>query len=347
MLPFLKNPSHPEYTFTTDSGVMCLDFHPQHSSLLVAGLYDGSVLVYDIRNKVNRPIRQCDVKTGKHTDPVWQVKWQAQDLSEKNLSFYSVSSDGRVTLWTMSKSELAYQDVMELKLVTNPGEENADDDARRSVPSPADAASTLTSSRTISSSSARRRATCISAARRTTRSTWRRIRATTWRYTARWNTHHPRVFIASADWTVKLWEHGVAKPALSFDLNNAVGDVAWSPNSLTTFAAVTSDGKVHVFDLHENKHEPMCEQKECARRSSPRWRSTRSIPSYWWATIGDASPRSSSPRTCARGPTTSSDSRLSSTWLSRGTRRMRKSDPRRVGVGAAAPRPREGVPTVQ
>jgi dynein intermediate chain 1 len=24
---------------------------------------------------------------------------------------------------------------------------------------------------------------------------------------------------------------------------------------------VTSDGKVHVYDLHENKHEPMCEQK--------------------------------------------------------------------------------------
>ena len=26
-------------------------------------------------------------------------------------------------------------------------------------------------------------------------------------------------------------------------------------------AAVTNDGKVHVFDLAENKHEPMCDQK--------------------------------------------------------------------------------------
>jgi dynein intermediate chain 1 len=51
------------------------------------------------------------------------------------------------------------------------------------------------------------------------------------------------------------------KPVMSFDLNNAVGDVAWSPFSITTFAAATSDGKVHVYDLHENKHEPMCEQK--------------------------------------------------------------------------------------
>lgn len=70
----LKNPSHPEYTFTTESGVMALDFHPQHSSLLAVGLYDGTVLVFDVRNKVNRPIFSSSVKTGKHTDPVWQVR---------------------------------------------------------------------------------------------------------------------------------------------------------------------------------------------------------------------------------------------------------------------------------
>merc|ERR1711865_952871 len=48
---------------------------------------------------------------------------------------------------------------------------------------------------------------------------------------------------------------------MSFDLNMAVGDVAWAPYSSTVFAAVTSDGKVHVYDLNVNKHEPMAEQK--------------------------------------------------------------------------------------
>lgn len=48
-------------------------------------------------------------------------------------------------------------------------------------------------------------------------------------------------------------------------VGNAVGDVAWSPYSSTVFAAVTSDGKVHVFDLAENKHEPLCEQKVVKR----------------------------------------------------------------------------------
>eukprot|EP00953_Heterococcus_sp_UTEX-ZZ885_P039401 20194-Heterococcus_DN1.PRE.2 len=81
-------------------------------------------------------------------------------------------------------------------------------------------------------------------------------------YALRWNPFHPRVFLScSADWTVKLWDHNLSKPVMSFDLGNAVGDVCWSPYSSTVFAAVTSDGKVHVFDLAENKHEPLCEQK--------------------------------------------------------------------------------------
>jgi dynein intermediate chain 1 len=55
---------------------------------------------------------------------VWQVCWQEEDLA-KNLNFFSISSDGRVTLWTMSKSELQYTDVMELKLsgIANSGPE--------------------------------------------------------------------------------------------------------------------------------------------------------------------------------------------------------------------------------
>ena len=40
-----------------------------------------------------------------------------------------------------------------------------------------------------------------------------------------------------------------------------MGDIAWAPYSATVFAAVTDDGKVHVYDLFENKLMPMCAQK--------------------------------------------------------------------------------------
>lgn len=70
----LKNTSHPEFTFSTETGVMSLDFHPQHHALLCVGCYDGTVMVFDVRKKQNKPIYQSTIKTGKHTDPVWQVR---------------------------------------------------------------------------------------------------------------------------------------------------------------------------------------------------------------------------------------------------------------------------------
>jgi len=48
---------------------------------------------------------------------------------------------------------------------------------------------------------------------------------------------------------------------MTFDLGSAVADICWSPYSSTVFAAVTNDGKVHVFDLAQNKSDPLCSQK--------------------------------------------------------------------------------------
>ncbi len=127
--------------------MICLDFYPLFCSLLAVGCYDGIVTVFDVRNKINRPIHSSSIRTGKHTDPVWQVHyWQVKrrvlssiancrshsllclkkiisttqegDLS-KELNFFSISSDGQVASWIMSKNELKMEPVMQLKLVSN------------------------------------------------------------------------------------------------------------------------------------------------------------------------------------------------------------------------------------
>ena len=119
----IKNTSFPEFMFSTESGVMSLDFHPQHPSLLAVGCYDGSVMVFNLGkmmvggdSSATKPIYQSTIKTGKHTDPVWQVHWEPEELG-KELNFYSVSSDGKVCNWVMSKNELKMEPVMQLKLV--------------------------------------------------------------------------------------------------------------------------------------------------------------------------------------------------------------------------------------
>lgn len=74
--------------------------------MIAVGLYDGSLLVYDIKMKTDQPIYKSNGK-GNHTDPVWQVWWQEDDLDE-NLVFFSISSDGRIIQWTLLKNALVH-----------------------------------------------------------------------------------------------------------------------------------------------------------------------------------------------------------------------------------------------
>ena len=52
---------------------MSLDIHPEHPYLIAVGLYDGTVAVYTLKDKGSNPLYRSTTKTGKHTDPVWQL----------------------------------------------------------------------------------------------------------------------------------------------------------------------------------------------------------------------------------------------------------------------------------
>lgn len=78
-------------------------------------------------------------------------------------------------------------------------------------------------------------------------------------YAVKWNPFHHKTFLTcSEDWYVKLWDADEELPIISYDLNTAVNDICWAPYSSTVFAAVTSDGRVHVWDLCQNKNAPLC-----------------------------------------------------------------------------------------
>ncbi|KAG9353761.1 hypothetical protein JZ751_011884 [Albula glossodonta] len=242
----LKNSTFPEFIFPTTSGVMCLDIHPSLSFLVAVGFYDGCVAVYNLKEESPQPVYKSTAKSGKHTDPVWQVKWQKDDM-DNNHNFFSVSSDGRVVSWTLVKNELVFTDVIKLSIhgAVTEGPEGLQ------LPTMEEGkihkCSKAYSSLFLETYHAHNMAVD----------------------TVRWNHFHPKVFIScSSDWTVKIWDHTIKTPMFTFDLNSAVGDVAWSPYSSTVFAAVTADGKVHVFDLNINKYEALCQQPVVAKKKT-------------------------------------------------------------------------------
>ncbi|KAK7916026.1 hypothetical protein WMY93_011787 [Mugilogobius chulae] len=253
----LKNPSYPEYFFHTWSGVLCLDVHEQRPHMAAAGFYDGSVAVFNLKEKSSEPAFRSTAKTGQHTDPVWQVQWQNDDM-DNNHNFFSVSSDGRVVCWTLVKNELVHTDIIRLTV-------RLSEDQSINAP--------------LTSFDFHKQTDYLFLVGSENGKIYKCSKSYSGQYldsyeahvlavdSVKWNQFHPKVFVScSSDWTVKIWDHTVSAPMFTFDLRSAVGDVSWAPYSSTVFAAVTTDGMIHVFDLSLNKQQPLCLQQLTAKK---------------------------------------------------------------------------------
>ncbi|KAH8860051.1 Dynein intermediate chain 2, ciliary [Schistosoma japonicum] len=262
----LKNPSYPEYHFETESGVLSLDIHPSMPHMVCVGFYDGAVGVYSIVQHKNGPLYLSTARTGKHTDPVWEVRWQPVDL-EANLNFFSISADGRVTSWTLIKNDMGKFDAVILKMLAN-----ANENIEQSKLNTLNCGTAFDFHRTqdhifLVATEEGMVFKCSKAYTSQYLATYEAHHMAVYRVA--WNLFHPDVFITcSADWTVKIWDHRKSTPMFTFDLGSPVGDVAWAPYSSTVFAAVTADGRVHVYDISINKYESLCNQLVVAKKNT-------------------------------------------------------------------------------
>ncbi|KAM7006180.1 dynein, axonemal, intermediate chain 1, paralog 2 [Tautogolabrus adspersus] len=259
----LRNSAFPEYIYPTSSSVLCLDIHKQHSYLVAVGFYDGCVAVYNLKEEGQEPVYKSTAKTGKHTDPVWQVCWQNDDM-DNNHNFYSVSSDGRVVSWTLIKNELVFTDIIRLSLSAGLEDKQSAQQASTACGTSFDFHKQIDYLFLVGTEEGK-----IHKCSKTYSSQFLEtyVAHSMAVDTVKWNHFHPNVFIScSSDWTVKIWDHTINTPMFTFDLNAAVGDVAWAPYSSTVFAAVTTDGTVHVFDLSINKYEPICQVQVVAKQ---------------------------------------------------------------------------------
>ena len=74
----LKNPAYPEYIRFTHCAISAVDVHPTHPHMLVTGLFDGNVAVFNLQKRGTKPNYISTAKNGKHQDAVWQVTMRSQ-----------------------------------------------------------------------------------------------------------------------------------------------------------------------------------------------------------------------------------------------------------------------------
>ncbi|UYV72362.1 DNAI1 [Cordylochernes scorpioides] len=261
----LKSPSHPEWVFETEAGVFSLDFHREQPHLMAAGMSDGCVAVFNLRD--NRPVPSfysSDPNT-KHYDPVWKVVWLDDDL-DGNMNFSSVSGDGRVVNWMLVKTELKSTEMLLLKR-EDCKLEGPEGIQLETISSGTALAVQNDSSLFLVGTEEGLIHKCSTVYTSQYLMTYHGHHLSV--YTLAWNPFHPRVFIScSADWLVHIWDHTCPEPVFTFDLKHKVEDVSWAPYASTVFAAITADGKVHVYDLHFDKHQPICQQSVMLKKKT-------------------------------------------------------------------------------
>ena len=264
----LKNPTYPDKIIATKCGVTSIAFSRAHPNLLAAGLYDGTVCIYDVRKTdQTKPMLASGHTSGKHSDPVWGLKWVDQG-AERGEVLVSISTDGRITQWNMKKG-LEHTVLMVLKRVTATAKHGAADGK--------DVAAAAGSEGIIS-----RRASglCFDFCPKDSNlyvagtedghlhkcsCSYNEQHLDNYFghagpvYQLRWSPFCANTFIScSADWTIKLWDQEHSSPIFSFQsTTDYVSDICWSPTNSTIFAAVTGDGRVDVWDISANTLDPV------------------------------------------------------------------------------------------
>jgi len=251
----LKNPQHPDHVIETSSGVLCVAFSHTHHNLLAAGMYDGTVCIYDIGRRDTKPFLESHYAQ-KHTGPVWELRWVDQN-SERGEKLVSISSDGRITQWILKKG-LDQTDLFKLKKVPNPAKQkdvkseafisrNASGFCFDFSPSDAELYLCGTEEGNIH--------LCSRLYNHFLRTY---VGHTEPVYKVKYCPYHPGIFLsASADWTLKLWAMESTKCLMSIQPGNTpCMDVCWSPAKPTVFGATTSEGKLLIYDLAQNQMEP-------------------------------------------------------------------------------------------
>uniref|UniRef100_A0A182NAJ2 Dynein intermediate chain 2, ciliary n=1 Tax=Anopheles dirus TaxID=7168 RepID=A0A182NAJ2_9DIPT len=263
----IKNPSFPDYRIATESGAMCCDIHPKYPYLIAIGLYDGNVIVYNLQVGTKEgPVYISHGVNGKHAECVWEIKW-GPDMQDGEINFFSVSADGKVFNWVLMQNKLAITTIITLFLELD------------QVSGPDGSALRLKGSGTcmvfhphnpeifLVGTEEGYIFKCSTAYSSKYLMTYHAHYLPVHRMD--YNKFNSNIFAScSGDWRVKIWEDMRPEPLFIFDLGSSVGDVKWAPYSSTVFAAVTTEGKVFVFDLNVNKYKAICTQAIVSKRKN-------------------------------------------------------------------------------
>lgn len=232
------------------------------------GAGEGGSAAGATRDGDDKPAVESAHATGKHSEPVWGVRWVTRDTQKRGEILTSISSDGQVLQWSTKKG-LVPHPLMKLRRVPNKALLEGGQ-----VTGLSREASALCMDFPMHDGTQYYAGTedglihkCSVSYNEQTLATYASHTGPC--YKIRCSPFHPDVFLScSADWTIKLWfQRQTEEPLLTRQSgSDYVMDVSWSPSSASCFGSVTRDGRVEIWDLAQSPLDPVVQlrtQKAC------------------------------------------------------------------------------------
>uniref|UniRef100_H3BDV5 Dynein axonemal intermediate chain 2 n=1 Tax=Latimeria chalumnae TaxID=7897 RepID=H3BDV5_LATCH len=94
----VESPNKPEMTIKPVSPLVCLEYNPKDTHVLVGGCYNGQIAYWDTR-KGSQCVELSVIEHG-HRDPVYKVIWLQ---SKTGTECFSASTDGQILWWDIRK----------------------------------------------------------------------------------------------------------------------------------------------------------------------------------------------------------------------------------------------------
>lgn len=249
----IENPNKPEMVLKPSSPLVCVEYNPKDSHVLLGGCYNGQIAYWDTR-KGSQPVEMTPVEHS-HRDPAYKTIWLQ---SKTGTECFSASTDGQVLWWDTRKlgepTEVLYLDPTKKQDITK-----------------AQGAMCLEYEPTIPTKF------MVGTEQGTVMSCNRKAKTPAEKIVAVYPGHHgpvyalqrnpffPKNFLSVGDWTARIWSEDVRESSIQWTKYHMayLTDGCWSPIRPAVFYTTKMDGTLDIWDFIFKQNDPTLSLQVC------------------------------------------------------------------------------------
>ncbi|KAK2150722.1 hypothetical protein LSH36_393g00019 [Paralvinella palmiformis] len=242
----IENPNKPEMTLKPVSPLVCLEYNPKDSHVLIGGQYNGQVAYWD-RRKGSQPIELTPIEHS-HRDPVYKTIWLQ---SKTGTECFSASTDGQVLWWDIRK-------------MGEPTEKLYLDPTKKQDITKAQGAMALEYEPTIPTKF------MVGTEQGSILSCNRKAKTPAEKIVAQYPAHYgpvyalqrnpffPKNFLSIGDWTARIWSEDIRESSIMWTKYHMsyLTDGCWSPVRPAVFFTTKRDGTLDIWDIIFKQNDP-------------------------------------------------------------------------------------------